>query len=239
MGYDPQKTTWYNPNIEYIFNTEIIEYDIRDAGFSIIKEFKLLPDEKIRELERLPKGFERHVAVGKLQRDDKDFSKALTSKFAEARRALITTNNLTDADIISVKKDAIFVIGTVNRTKFGVVEFAMKNTYSSYIRFPDVNNLEIYYHDNDFDIKGMSDDSVNKHRLWMLEFLRKVIPMIENKDIRIKRCMMNFLDEYKSLSLDDEYYLEFNNLSAKTNPMFNYQKIIIPLMQIIARELVS
>lgn len=239
MGYTPDKSLYYNPNIEYLFNNEIIEYDIRDAGFSIIKEFKLLPDEKIRELERLPKGFERHVAIGKLQRDDKVLSKALSNKFAEARMAFITTNNLNDSDILSVKKDAIFVIGTVQRTKFGVIEFMMKNSYSSYIRFSDVNNLEIYYHDNEFDIKGMSDDSVNKHRLWMLEFLRKIIPMIENKDIRIKRFMIKFLNEYKTLSLDDEYYLEFNNLSSKINPIFNYQKIIIPLMQIIARELVS
>lgn len=239
MGYDPQKTTWFNPNIEYLFNDEIIEYDIKDAGFSLVKEFKLLPLEKIKELELLGKGIDRHIAIGKMQRDDKNFSKALTDKFAEARYQFIEANQISDTNIVSVKKDAIFVIGTVKHTQFGLIDFVDKNLYTSYIRFSDVNNLEIYYHDNDFDIKGMSDDSVNKHRLYMLEFLQKVIPMIENKDVRIKRFMMNFINDYKSQNLDEGYYLEFNNLSSNFNPMFNYQKIIVPIMQIIARELVD
>lgn len=237
MGYDPQKTTWYNPSIEYLFNDEIIEYDMRDAGFTLVREFKLLPDDKIRELERMGKGLARHIEIGKLQRDNKEFSRALTDKFAETRHLFITCNNISDSNIVSVKKDAIFVIGTVPRTKFGLIEFAQKNTYSSYIRFSDVNNLEIYYNDIDIDIKGMSDDSKNKHRLWMLEFLQTVIPMIETKDVRIKRYMMRFLSQYKSFELDEEFYLEFNNLSSSINPLFNYQKIIIPIMQIISREI--
>ena len=51
MSYNPSKTTWFNPDIEYLFNNEIIEYDMKDAGFNIIKQFKLLPDIKIKELE--------------------------------------------------------------------------------------------------------------------------------------------------------------------------------------------
>ena len=236
MVYDPIKTTWLNPGIEYLFNDEIIEYDIRDAGFSLIKEFKLLPEIQIRELERMGKGFNRHVAIGKIQRDDKIFSKALNDRFADARRAFIAGNNISDSNIVSVKKDAIFTIGSVERLKFGIVEFDKKNSYSSYIRFSSVNNLELYYHNHTFDIKGMSDISVDKHRLWMLEFLQKIVPMIESKNISVKRYMMNFIDDYKSQRLDDEYYIEFNNLSSSYNPIFNYQKIIIPLMQIITRE---
>ena len=234
--YDPQKTTWLNPMIEYLFNDEIIEYDIRDAGFSLIKEFKLLPSDKIMELERMGKGFNRHVAIGKLQRDDKEFSKALNDRFADARRTFINVNHISDNNIVSVKKDAIFLIGTVSKLKFGMVEFDNKNSYTSYVRFSHINNLELYYHDNEFDVKGMSDSSVDKHRLWMLEFLRKVFGMIETKDVKIKRYMMQFIDDYKSQNLDDEFYTEFNNLSASYNPIFNYQKIIIPLMQIISRE---
>lgn len=236
MSYDPQKTTWLNPGIEYLFNDEIIEYDIRDAGFSLIKEFKLLAPDKIQELERMGKGFNRHVAIGKLQRDDKEFSKLLNDRFADARRVFISTNNIIDSDIVSVKKDAIFTIGSVKRLKFGIVEFDKKNIYSSYIRFTSINNLELYYHDNEFDIKGMSDLSVDKHRLWMLELLRKVIPMIETKNVSVKRYLMNFIEKYKSGQLDEEYYLEFNNLSASINPIFNYQKVLVPLFQIITRE---
>ena len=43
-SYHPSKTTWLNPNIEYLFNEEIIEYDIHDAGFSIIQRVALETD---------------------------------------------------------------------------------------------------------------------------------------------------------------------------------------------------
>ena len=101
-GYNPSKSIWINPNIEYLFGNDIIEYDIRDAGFSIIKQYKLLPDEKIRELSMMQKGDERHIAIGKLQRDDKELSKRLLEKFTEVRTIFLSANNISDNDIISV-----------------------------------------------------------------------------------------------------------------------------------------
>lgn len=236
MSYDPQKTTWLNPNIDYIFNTEIIEYDIKDAGFNLIKQYKLLPPEKIQELEKLGKGFERHKQVGLLQRDDREFSDSLLKKFAEIRAIFINMNNLTDNDIISVKKDAIFIIGHVNKTKFGKIEFAQKNVYSSYIRFPNIQNLEIYYSNMGLEIKGMSDNAMNRHRLYMFDFLYKTIALIEDHSSSVKRSTIKFIEEYKHGDLEDGYYLEFNNMSRDVNPIFNYQNILVPLVQIILKE---
>ena len=34
--------TFINPNIVYTFNKEIIEYDLKEAGFSLTKEYNLL-----------------------------------------------------------------------------------------------------------------------------------------------------------------------------------------------------
>lgn len=237
MDYRPQMTTWKNPDIEYLFNEDIIEYDITDAGFNIIKAFKLLPRDKIQELEGLPKGITRHIAVGKLQRDDKAFSDRLLNQFAYVRDVFIHANALTSDDIISVKKDAFFTIKQCNRLKFGQVEFLEKNRYSSYIRFPNIQDIEIYYSNNGIDVKGIGDTSLNRHRLTMLEFLSNVIPRIEAKDESVKRYMMNFIKQYKSHELEDEYYLEFNNKSMDIIPEFNYKNIIIPLVQIMLREL--
>lgn len=237
MIYNPSKSTYLNPNLEYLFDEEIIEYDIRDAGFSLIKQYKLLPNEKIKELEMMHKGDERHIAIGKLQRDDKLFSKRLLDKFAEIRMIFISANNLTDDDIISVKKDAIYTIGTCDRLKFGNIEFAKKNCYSSYIRFPEIRNMEIYYSSDTMDIKGMGDHAINRHRLYMYDFLKSTISMIESNNPRVKRHIMKFINDYKSYALDEEYYVEFNNMSRDLNPEFNYKHIIIPLVQIILKEL--
>lgn len=236
MGYNPSKSTWLNPNIEYLFNDDIIEYDIHDAGFSLIQQYQLLPPEKIKELERIPKGIQRHIQVGVLQRDDKEFSKKLTDKFTEVRALFMMMNQLKDDSIISVKKDAIYTIGKVKRTTFGKVKFMEKNHYSSYIRFPDITNLELYYGENGIDVKGMGDAAVNRHRLYMLEFLRKTIKSIEEQDSSVKRKFMRFFNQYKFDELDEEFYIEFNNVSRDQNKLFNYANLLIPLLKIIMRE---
>ena len=236
MGYNPSKSTWLNPNIEYLFNDDIIEYDIHDAGFSLIQQYQLLPPEKIKELERIPKGIQRHIQVGVLQRDDKEFSKRLTEKFTEVRALFMMMNQLKDDSIISVKKDAIYTIGKVKRTTFGKVKFMEKNHYSSYIRFPDITNLELYYGENGIDVKGMGDAAVNRHRLYMLEFLRKSIKSIEEQDSSVKRKFMRFFNQYKFDELDEEFYIEFNNVARDQNKLFNYANLLIPLLKIIMRE---
>ena len=71
-----KKTSWTNPNIIYLFNSTIYEYDIKSAGLSISKFFNLLPEETIEKLEAMPK-HKRVVAEGKLQIKDKEYRDAL------------------------------------------------------------------------------------------------------------------------------------------------------------------
>lgn len=235
MIYNPEKNSFLNPNINYLFDEEIIEYDMKDAGFNLIKQFNLLPPDKIRELEQLDKGMKRHVIIGKMQGQDKEFSKSLADKFAHMRRLFIQFNGLNDNTILSVKKDAIYTIGKCDRLVFGDIKFVEKNMYTSYIRFPNIHNMELYYNGS-IDVKGMGDSAVNRHRLYMMEFLKRVFNYMETKNSRIKRFMIDFIDRYKSGELDEVYYLEFNNLSSNINPIYNYQNIIIPIMQIVRRE---
>ena len=237
MRYKSSMSTWLNPDIEYLFNVDLIEYDCKDAGFRIIQQFSLLDDATIRKLEGMEKK-ERHIAVGKIQGENKDFSKRFMDKFAEVRNIFITTNDLTDNDIISVKRDAIFSTKSCKRLNFGKIRFRAKNTYSSYIRFPENRNLEFYYGEDHFDIKGMSDVSIDRHRLYMIEFIRNIIPYIENQTkVSAYRYVTNFITKYKQSELEDEYYIEFNNMSRNTDPMFNYTRVIIPLVEIMLKEL--
>ena len=97
-----------------------------------------------------------------MQGKDKEFSDRLSQKFAEMRAVFIDSNSLADSDIISVKKDAIFTIKECDVTMFGNIHFAEKNRYSSYIRFSNIGDIEIYYSDNGMDIKGLGESSTNK-----------------------------------------------------------------------------
>lgn len=235
-SYSPEKSTWLNPNIEYIFNTGIVEYDIHSAGLSLIKKYHLLEPAEILRLESMNKT-EQVVAIGKIQRDREGFSKVLLEKFTEARAEFISANRLTDERIISVKKDAIFTIGACSETDFGDVKFVEKHAYSSYVRFTANSNIEIYYSGDRIDVKGIGDGSLPRHRLYMLDFIRRTIQMIEVRDRSIRRHLRNFVDEYREGKLDEGYYLEFNNLSQTINAPFNFTKVVVPFIQIVLQEI--
>ena len=101
-----KKEIWINPNISYMFSKTITEYDMREAGFSLIREYQLLPKSEIDHLRRMNKE-ERHVKIGKIQRDQSGFTKILMEAFADARQEFYAMNHLSKDDIISIKKDAI------------------------------------------------------------------------------------------------------------------------------------
>ena len=46
---------WMNPNIQYVFGKNIVEYDMQSASLSVSRRFKLIPDDRLDILERMPK----------------------------------------------------------------------------------------------------------------------------------------------------------------------------------------
>ncbi|MGL5718402.1 MAG: hypothetical protein ACRCX2_35690, partial [Paraclostridium sp.] len=113
-------------------NAVIREYDIRNAGFNIIKQYKLLSQEKIDELEVMDKQ-SRNRAIGILQINDKKLARDLTKGFESARKAFFEANNIEDWDVIAIKKDAIFVKDKVcTEVEFGYINFAIKNKYTAF-----------------------------------------------------------------------------------------------------------
>lgn len=233
--YSPTKSTWFNPHIQYLFNSFIGEYDMRDAGFSLIQQYDLLPPEKIAELKGI-EGRDRHIVIGMIQRDDKEFSRKFQEAFTEARRWFVTSNKLTDDHIITVKRDAFFVTVGCNHLINGKIMFRLKNEYTSYIRFPNNHNIEMFFNRDGIEIKGMNDSSVDAHRLYMYAFIRSMVKLIETKSRSAKIKIMRFIDDYKSGRLETPYYLEFNNMARDVNPVFNYMNILVPLVNIIQAE---
>jgi hypothetical protein len=98
------KPRWTNP-ID-LFIGEIIEYDMSDGGFSIIQEELLLPPKEIARLAKLPKGFERNEAVGKLKYSKdasiRDTGKRLEKLFAKYRILFGEANDIEEDEIFSI-----------------------------------------------------------------------------------------------------------------------------------------
>lgn len=199
-----------NKDIDFFINNQITEYDIRSAGLSLAKEYKYLDNKTINKLENMSKD-ERNRMMGIIKIKDKQLVKNENKALVQARKEFIEMNNIYNDDIISIKKDAIFVSKSCYNLKYGEVEFVPKNRYSSYIV---LNNIEFYYNKNKLDIKGISDEMIKLHDDYMLSFFKQYLQYIEmGKTNKLLDYIAGFVYKYKSRSLDIGYYREFNALS--------------------------
>jgi len=210
-----KKDNYLNRNINKLFNSTIIEYDLHSANTSLCREYNLLDEDLIENIEDMSKE-KRVVTIGKLQRKDKDFKEKLKSSFVDIRKRFFIENNIQDEDVLSIKKDAIFLLKYVDNTKFGYCEFLKKNKYTSYLF---LNNLEFYYNRNlddiVIDVKGISDDVLDKHKGYMLDFFGKFFYKMENNSMdNVLQYIKIFISKYKNNSLDINYYREFNSISG-------------------------
>lgn len=182
-----------------------------------MRYYNLYPPGKINRLEKLPK-IKREVEVGLLCRNDKAFNKALSRAFDDIMKEFLDANGLDkDDDVVSIKKDAAFVINAqVRNNIFGPVKFVPKNTYRGFVK---LDRYEFYLkNDYTFDVKGWSKaKDIHIHDNGMLDFLREVFIICEryqgDKD-RIGEYFHRFAEAYKKRELEFDYYRPFNEVSA-------------------------
>ena len=207
-----EKDLYINDNIMYLFNTEIFEYDMKDAGFSLSKEFNLLDKDILDSLEDKDKEY-RTKKLGIYQRDNKEYANSLKEAFRTARKLFFIDNELEKSDIISVKKDAIFTSKRCKKQQIGkYINFRPKNTYTSYIYFG--KKLEVYYGYDKFDVKGISDTNKELHEKYMIDFISSFIHKMESEQSSsILGFLKRFIDSYKWRELEIGYYRPFNEKS--------------------------
>lgn len=212
------KDSFLSP-VEFLISTYIYEYDISKANISILYSKGVLSEKEYREL-YVADRFYRQYTVGNMQKD-KRVATALSEGLKEYRKLFMEENGLQDIDILSVKKDAIFLINKVPTvTKFGLIEFVMKGRYTSYYRLPGIPVIEAYYNYDSIsgtevlDIKGIDDSMLPRHEAYMLEFLKVLFESAQSSSIEETLGMLvMFYQNYLNRELDVGYYREFNPLS--------------------------
>lgn len=215
-----QKTYYTNKYIEFLINTYIREYDIRRAGPTALLIGGCIDRQTYDYLCSLDR-MQRQIQTGLLIRDNPNFDEVRKTVIANARKLFIENNEINDGDILSIKNDAIYVIGkTANNAIFydGLLEFIPKNTYTSYYRY---NRTEMYYF-NDYiageekiDVKNISDDKLIRHREFMLDFLMYIFDIAQTSTPQdVIQNIQSMLNRYINLDLPLGYYREFNPRSA-------------------------
>lgn len=247
-----ERELWTDKSISFLVS-DIIEYDMREAGFSIIKERKLLPQDQIDEIASIPDKKTRHITVGKVQRGNKKLREDMSQGFKDFRVWFGEANQLTDDDILSIKKDAIFVKKFCYNTEYGDhIRFIEKNTYTAFMQF---GSFEFYLKENGLDVKGMQDDNLEPHINGILLIIQRVMKLLSQyEETEAVKYVVKVMNDYKYYRLPVECYREFNSVngyriwqnesetvvkdvgeSYKENLIidYNYVNILVPLLNVV------
>lgn len=220
MGSILERTTWVDTSIDLLIH-EIIEYDMKDGGLSIIKEEGLLPPSMIQKLDKLKKGIDRNAAIGKLKYSKKysEVPKMQNELFKKYRLLFGEQNDLVDEDIQAIRKDAIFVKRFCYNLDIGThIHFAEKNLYQIYVAIESKvlngkNRVEFYWKDDGWiDVKGIEDKIINAfHREYTLKVISMVLRYIYRYDYKgAIKYLSRFLTQYKQRTLEAGYYRTFD-----------------------------
>lgn len=212
----------YTSDITHLINSDIKYYDISKANISILYDKGVLNEDQYNRLYKLPK-LQREIEVGLLMRDNTEIKDILKNGFIEYRRLLFEENNIEYDSVLSIKKDAVYVINrTLHNTKFNTVEFKLGGTYTSFYRVAD---LEIYYNSNFnyMDVKGINDNILHLHDSYFKEILTLIFAKAERQPLSETCADVSYIIKlYTEFKLDKECYREFNRSSSfRFNTKYN------------------
>lgn len=206
-----EKHNFLNKDIKYIKNSVINEYDMKNAGPSILLHNELISQKEYDKLMKMDK-HTRSVVVGKFLRKNSDISEALMEGFVEMRKEFFELNEIEDIDVLSVKKDAIFLINTIPKVT-QINEhclFRLKNEYTSYL---NIRNKEFYYNDltEQFDVKGLSKEVIESQKDYFLKFIKECMKLgCQGKKDELFIKFLEFKNSYIEKELDTEFYRDLS-----------------------------
>lgn len=205
----------YLMNIEFLISTFIREYDISQANINVLLQNNLISQDYYDKLRSLPK-LQREITIGCLLRDTPGLSEKLKAGIIDARKVLFESNNIQEHEVLSIKNDAVYIIGReLKYTEFGSISFLNKNTYTSFYK---LGNKEIYYMNDmvsglqGIDVKGIKDEQLIIHQNYFLSFLMEVFRLAEVGDIRVLiKYIQDFYLDYINYRLNSpEFYRRFD-----------------------------
>lgn len=211
----------YNNGQPYSINKFITEYDLSKANISSLIQQGYIDKELYNMLYNSDKQF-REIYIGNMIRKDRSIYTKIQSGIIEAKRLLFKYNNIEDSDVLSIKNDAVFILGKdLSITNFlDYYKFNKKNVYTIFMKLCE---LEFYYFDdigglnNDdvsVDIKGINDSLLIKHSDYMISFICDICSYIKNGNINLAISYFNEIyNAFINRELDKGYYRTFDSQS--------------------------
>lgn len=213
-----KKSNYLNKDIPYLTNVTIYEYDMTSGGFNILRSkgvFKKKEEEKLLNMNKL----DRNVYIGKKLRREPELSSILIEGFKESLTEFCIMNGIENKDILSIKKDAIFIINKkCQKLKINkYVSLKEANKYTSYLY---VNNIEFYNNSSKLDVKGLKDEVIENNAF--IDVIKKIMTLMEkNNEIYMFRYLKKLQKDYLEYNVDYSLYKELNLNNAYKVTLFD------------------
>lgn len=205
------KHNYTNRGIAYLKNNIIREYDMVNAGINILRQNNVFSQEEYDQLNSMDK-LEKNILVGKFLKNNSDISDALMNEFINIRKELFERNNINDEDILSIKKDAVFVINK-KMNDLELSEFYQFQEKNKYIGYMNIDKKEFYYDMNKrlLDIKGFPKDVKAHHMNYLFKELEELLYLdLSDKKNMVFEKLIKLKYNFVSKELDKGYYLDIN-----------------------------
>lgn len=237
MSTDYWKRINYKTPVKYFINTYIREYDLSKANVTALLYQNRLSLSEYNEYLTMSKEL-REKKIGLLIRSDRSIYKDIQAGIIEAKKRLLTLNSVEDFNIVSIKNDAVFIVGNeLMHTCFPPFEFKIKNVYNIFLQLQD---LEIYYGDfldpssgninTTIDIKGISDERLARHQGGMLDIICDTCYRLQRENIQSTMTWIcEMYRQFLTRSLSKQYY---RNLDAFSGYTFKTSVHVVSLQEI-------
>lgn len=217
---------WVNytsPTIKFVMNY-IREYDLSKANISALLYTRRISMDEYNKYLIMDKQ-EREKQIGLMIRSDDTVYENIQEGIIKAKELLSKQNSLEDSDILSIKNDAMFIIGKeLKHTSFPPFTFKLKNVYQVYLKLQE---LEVYYADDQdgtqvkIDIKGIPDKTLELHKDGMLDLICETCYRMQRENPRetltwISSVYRSFINR----RMPKEYYRNFDSFSYYEIPTF-------------------
>ena len=210
---DIWKCVNYLQPIFLLKSTIIYEYDIEKANISVLLDNGLISKDYYDWLYKQDR-MVRQVIIGKMEKENRAITKAKQHGIEEAKRQLFQANTILNAEVLSIKNDAVFVTRELTNLEFKHVKFTLRNVYTMFMK---VFRCELYYlydittEEEKLDIKGINDDVLYLQKDYLVDFLKELFCTYQvDGVIETISLLQRFYRQYMSRSLPLEYYRDIN-----------------------------
>ena len=209
----------YRSPYDWLINKKILEWDLKKANISILRQLDLLTNEDYNKYLEMPK-LQREIEIGKL-RKNRQIETAYQKGLVLAKQIFFEKNSINEENILYIDHDSITLVYdwadnralNINGIISPYIEFRMKNSYTSFYRLVIADFL--YYNTINqeyYRFKGMDERKIKiVHKDYFIDLLLSLAYSAQNDNIlKTLEMIKNVYSMYCSRQMNINYYREFN-----------------------------